>query len=185
MQLFALLRLPPPLLVFPPLWRRIVVVAVRVAFPGVGIGFVLRFFEQAIWCVEIVLLRFFNVVNQCAHQFAHQRAIEVKAFVDQRFVNFLQGMLMQVVGDIDGQPFNARLDLKLFNLGEEGCRFRHLPDRKFGKDDAPLLAHGRRLVKCCGRSFHVSCPRLVLLHALHDLHALEQVERLIQLVVFL
>ena len=43
------------LLVFPPFRRRIVVVTMRVAIPGVGVGFGLRFLERAIGCFDLGL----------------------------------------------------------------------------------------------------------------------------------
>lgn len=115
-------------------------VAVQVAFPGVGVGFVLRFLEESIRGLEIVQLGLFDVVDQRANHLGHQGVIQMEPPVLKPGLDFFQAVVVQVVGDGDAPAFDVRCDIQSFLLFEEVRCLGDLSGRKLRKQDRPLLA---------------------------------------------
>lgn len=94
-------------------------VAMEMAFPSLGIGFVLRFFEQPFRCAEVVQLGFLNVIDQGAHQFVEQGRFKMEALVAKGCFQFLQRMLVQIVAYPNRSLLNLRINFKMLDPVQE------------------------------------------------------------------
>ena len=94
-------------------------VAMEMALPSLGIGFVLRFFEQPFRRPEVVQLGFLNVIDQGAHQFVEQGRFKMKSLVSQGCFKLLQRMLMQIVAYPNRALLNLRINFKMLDTVQE------------------------------------------------------------------
>ena len=101
-------------------------------------------------------LCFLDVIDQRPHHLAHQRVVEVIALVFERPLEFLQGVVMQIVGNADHSRLLTPFHFQLVDPGEKVGGLAHLSGRKLGEQDVPLLAD--RPLRRGDRSFHISPP---------------------------
>ena len=121
-----------------------------------------------------------DVIDEGPGQLGEQGVVEVVALVDQVFVQFAQGVLLQVVSSHRGRAPRIWRAPRVFHAALEVIgRFGHLARRKLGKQDSPVFLEVSTW-HLPSRSVDY-CATFIL----HDLQTLEKIERLLELVVAL